>query len=153
MAPRFANPTAPAERRCSPDMDGLGDGRDHHRDRPFNPALTLTFYRLRKVALRDTVFYCAAQLLGAMAGVALASLVLEGAPAHKAVRYAATIPGIHGEAFYVNTIAFVAELVISCILMARSCSHPITKSWRLIRITLPPSWLRYTSLSNLPCPV
>jgi len=27
------------------------------------------------------------------------------------------------------------------------------KSWRLIRITLPPSWLPYTSLSNLPCPV
>ena len=35
MAPRFANPATPAERRCSPDVDGLGDGRDHHRDRPF----------------------------------------------------------------------------------------------------------------------
>jgi aquaporin Z len=84
----------------------------------FNPALTLTFYRLDKVALWDAVFYCAAQLPGAVAGVALASLVLQGAPAHKAVRYAATIPGIHGEAFYVNTIAFVAELAISFILMS-----------------------------------
>jgi len=36
---------------------------------------------------------------------------------------------------------------------ARSCSRPITKSWRLIHMTLPPSWLRYTSLSNLPYPV
>jgi aquaporin Z len=84
----------------------------------FNPALTLTFYRLGKVALWDTVFYCAAQLAGAVAGVALASRVLQGAPAHKAVRYAATLPGIHGEAFYVNTIAFVAELAISFVLMS-----------------------------------
>jgi aquaporin Z len=79
----------------------------------FNPALTLTFYRLDKVALWDAVFYCFAQLSGAVAGVALASLVLQGAPAHKAVRYAATLPGIYGE-----TIAFVAELIISFILMS-----------------------------------
>jgi len=84
----------------------------------FNPAVTFTFYRLRKVALWDTVFYSAAQLLGAVAGVALASLVLAGAPAHQAVRYAATLPGIHGEAFYVNTIAFAAELSISFVLMS-----------------------------------
>jgi aquaporin Z len=79
----------------------------------FNPGVTFTFYRLKKVALWDAVFYCAAQLLGAVAGVALASLVLEGAPAHKAVRYAATIPGIYGD-----RIAFVAELAISFILMS-----------------------------------
>ena len=78
----------------------------------FNPAVTITFYRLRKVALWDAAFYCAAQFLGAVAGVALASLVLEGAPAHKAVRYAATVPGIYGD-----TIALVAELAISFILM------------------------------------
>ncbi len=79
----------------------------------FNPAVTFAFYRLRKVALWDAVFYCSAQLLGAVAGVALASLMLQGAPAHKAVRYAATIPGIYG-----NLIAFVAELAISFILMS-----------------------------------
>jgi aquaporin Z len=77
-----------------------------------NPAVTITFYRLGKAALWDAVFYCAAQLLGAVAGVALASLVLQGAPAHKAVRYAATVPGIYGD-----TIALVAELAISFILM------------------------------------
>jgi aquaporin Z len=79
----------------------------------FNPAVTFTFYRLQKVALWDAVFYCVSQLLGAAAGVALASLVLQGAPAHKAVRYAATIPGIYGD-----TVAFVAELAISFILMS-----------------------------------
>ena len=52
----------------------------------FNPALTFTSYRLRKVALWDGVFYCTAQFLGAVAGVAIGSLALQGAPAHKAVR-------------------------------------------------------------------
>ncbi len=83
----------------------------------FNPAVTLAFYRLGKVAAWDAAFYCAAQLAGAVAGVALASVVLQGAPAHKAVRYAATMPGIHGGAFYVDSIALVAELAISFTLM------------------------------------
>ena len=78
----------------------------------FNPAVTIAFYRLGKVAAWDAVFYCAAQFLGALAGVTLASLVLQHAPAHKAVRYAATLPGIYGEG-----IAFVAELTISFLLM------------------------------------
>jgi aquaporin Z len=79
----------------------------------FNPAVTFAFYRMGKVALWDAVFYSAAQLLGAVAGVTLASLVLEGAPAHNAVRYAATLPGIYGD-----FVAFVAELAISFILMS-----------------------------------
>jgi aquaporin Z len=79
----------------------------------FNPAVTFTFYRLGKVTLWDVLFYCIAQLSGAVAGVALASLLLRGAPAHHAVRYAATLPGIYG-----NGIAFVAELVISFLLMS-----------------------------------
>lgn len=79
----------------------------------FNPAVTFAFYRLKKVAPWDAAFYCTMQLLGAIAGVALASLVLKGAPAHQAVRYAATIPGIYGDA-----IAFEAELAISFVLMS-----------------------------------
>jgi aquaporin Z len=79
----------------------------------FNPAVTFAFYRLGKVAPWDTVFYSAGQLVGAVSGVGLASLVLQGAPSHKAVRYAATVPGIYGD-----SIAFVAELIISFILMS-----------------------------------
>ena len=79
----------------------------------FNPAITFTFYRLGKVTPWDALFYCAAQLSGALSGVALASLLLRGAPAHHAVRYAATLPGIYGDG-----IAFVAELMISFLLMS-----------------------------------
>jgi len=78
----------------------------------FNPAITLTFYRLGKVEVWDTWFYVIAQFLGAIGGVALASYVLRGALENHAVRYAVTAPGRYGRA-----IAFVAELTISFILM------------------------------------
>ena len=60
----------------------------------------------------DAKFDCATQFLGAATGVALAMLVLEGAPASHSVRYAGQCTGIYGD-----TIAFVAELAISFILM------------------------------------
>lgn len=78
----------------------------------FNPAITSTFYRLGKVEFWDTWFYVIAQFLGAIIGVALAGYVLRGAPAHHAVRYAVTVPGMYGGA-----AAFLAELTISFILM------------------------------------
>jgi aquaporin Z len=79
----------------------------------FNPAVTFTFYRLGKMMPWDAGFYCVAQLSGAVAGVAFASLLLRRAPAHHAVRYAATMPGTYGDG-----IAFVAELLISLLLMS-----------------------------------
>jgi aquaporin Z len=78
----------------------------------FNPAVTLTFYRLGKVTWWDAAFYWSAQFLGTVAGVALACFALHGSPGHEAVHYAATIPCNYGDA-----IAFVAELAISFVLM------------------------------------
>lgn len=78
----------------------------------FNPAITLTFYRLGKVEFWDAWFYVVAQFLGAIGGVTLAKYVLRGALAHDAVRYAVTVPGVYGSA-----VAFVAELTISFLLM------------------------------------
>ena len=78
----------------------------------FNPAVTLTFYRLGKVKALDAVFYAIAQFLGAVGGVAIAAAVLRGALAHNAVRYAVTVPGIYG-----NALAFVGEFAISFGLM------------------------------------
>jgi aquaporin Z len=79
----------------------------------FNPAITLTFYRLGKVEFWDAWFYVIAQFLGALSGVALARYILRGTLAHYAVRYAVTVPGMYG-----NAIAFAAELTISFILMS-----------------------------------
>ena len=77
-----------------------------------NPALTLAFYRLGKVAPWDLSFYVTAQFVGAAGGVVLAAFVLRVAPGNDPIRYAVTAPGVYG-----NTGAFVAELTISFGLM------------------------------------
>ncbi len=77
----------------------------------FNPAMTVAFYRLGKIARWDASFYGVAQFLGAISGVAMATLLLRGAPGDGAVRYAVTA-GVYGWA-----VAFAAELAISFLLM------------------------------------
>lgn len=79
----------------------------------FNPAVSLTFFRLGKIAGRDAAMYLVAQLIGAVMGTAFASLCLHSAVAHPAVRYVVTVPGANGSA-----VAFVAELAISFVLMS-----------------------------------
>jgi aquaporin Z len=88
----------------------------------FNPAVTLTFWRLKRVAAPDAVAYMVFQFLGAAAGVAVASLLLGMRIAHPNVNYAATLPGPGGPAR-----AFLAEITISFILMSvilSVSSHP-----------------------------
>jgi aquaporin Z len=93
-----------------------------------NPAVTLTFLRLRKVAAWDGIFYMASQFLGGVAGV-LAVRASLGRPFTEApVRYAVTVPGPAGAA-----AAFSAELAISFVLMCSvlwTSNHP-----RLARFT------------------
>jgi aquaporin Z len=74
-----------------------------------NPAVTLTFYRLGKIARWDAVFYVLVQFCGAIAGVGVSALLL-GRPvlSDPSVRYVATVPGDWGV-----SAAFLAELVIS----------------------------------------
>jgi len=78
----------------------------------FNPATTLTFYRLGKVSPKDTVAYVLAQFAGGALGVLLAAVGLGSLLAHERVHYAVTAPGSYGVA-----VAWVAELVIAFLLM------------------------------------
>lgn len=78
----------------------------------YNPAVTLAFARLGKIARGDVVGYVSAQFVGALAGVFLAGLVVRNMLAHSEVHYAVTRPGSGGVA-----VAFIAEAVISWILM------------------------------------
>jgi aquaporin Z len=78
----------------------------------FNPAITVTFYRLGKVEFWDLCFYVIAQFAGAVLGVCVARYVLLGALGDHAVHYAVTAPGIFGD-----WVAFLAELTISFVLM------------------------------------
>jgi aquaporin Z len=78
----------------------------------FNPAVTLTFFRLGKVQAKDATFYVLAQFVGGASGVLLAAQLIGSPVGHPSVNYAVTLPGTHGQA-----VAFVAELLISFVLM------------------------------------
>jgi aquaporin Z len=77
-----------------------------------NPAVTLTFLRLRKIHGWDAVFFIAAQTLGGTAGVLIVAAVFGSAFTDVPVNYAVTMPGAAGP-----WIAFLAELLISGALM------------------------------------
>jgi aquaporin Z len=94
----------------------------------FNPATTLAFWRLGKVASPDAVFYVLAQTVGGLVGVLLSAALLGPALADPSVQYVATVPGPVGPVG-----AFVGEAVISFILM--SVVLGVSNTARLARFT------------------
>ena len=93
-----------------------------------NPAVTLTFLRLRKIAPLDAAGYVLAQFLGGFVGIGLAIIVFAGLPAHPSVNFVATVPGSTGAA-----TAFAAELTMSFLLM--TVVLRMTNTPRLARFT------------------
>jgi aquaporin Z len=77
-----------------------------------NPAVTLTFWRLGKVATWDALFYVLAQFLGGLFGVLLLAAILGPPFLEPPVSAVVTVPGEAGGA-----VAFLAEWVISLVLM------------------------------------
>jgi aquaporin Z len=77
-----------------------------------NPAVTLTFFRLGKLALSDFIGYVTAQFTGAIVGIAAAAVALGGIASAPSVNYVTTVPGPTGDG-----VAFVAEAAISFVLM------------------------------------
>src|SRR5437867_1426233 len=96
----------------------------------FNPAVTLTFWRLGKVKNWDAMFYIIAQFIGAIAGVFAVTLFVREAISHPTVNYAATLPGMQGV-----IVAFIAEFVIAFVLMSV-----------VLRVSNTPHLARYTGL-------
>jgi aquaporin Z len=79
----------------------------------FNPATTLAFFRLGKVAPRDAAAYVLAQFVGGAVGVMVIAAALGPLLGHERVHYAATLPGAYGVG-----VAWAAEFVITFILMS-----------------------------------
>jgi aquaporin Z len=77
-----------------------------------NPAVTLNFALLGKIAWRDALFYIAAQFTGGIAGVFAARLLMGPPLGHPAVNYVVTAPGAAGP-----WRAFEAEVLISALMM------------------------------------
>src|SRR5207249_4530206 len=96
----------------------------------FNPAVTLTFWRLGKVKNWDAFFYIIAQFIGGIVGVFAVAVFIREALSHPAVNYAATLPGPHG-----IIVAFVAEFAIAFVLMSV-----------VLRVSNTPHIARYTGL-------
>ncbi len=78
----------------------------------FNPAITLTYLRLGKIARWDAIFYVVFEFIGGVLGEAVSALVLGSSLAAPTVDYAVTVPGRYGTA-----AAFFAELIMSMLLM------------------------------------
>jgi aquaporin Z len=94
----------------------------------FNPAVTLAFLRLGKIAPWDATFYVASQFAGGLLGVLLVAAGLRRVLEHPAVNYAVTVPGASGEG-----IAFLAEALISFVLMLTLLF--VSNTRRLARLT------------------
>ena len=77
-----------------------------------NPAVTLAFTRLGRVAPRDAACYIAFQFAGGALGMALMARLLEPRLADPRVNYVVTAPGMAGIA-----LAFLAEALLSLGLM------------------------------------
>lgn len=93
-----------------------------------NPAITLSFLRLRKIRPFDALFYILAQIIGGTIGVIVAALLWGDLFTSPPVHYAVTRIGSTGE-----VMGFVAEAIISFVLMAIILFF--TTSIRLIRYT------------------
>jgi aquaporin Z len=92
-----------------------------------NPAVTLTFARLGRVAPRDAAAYVFAQFVGGVLGVLLARVIAGELLADRAVSYAVTVPGAQGP-----WVAFAAEVGISFVLMTvvlAVAGHPRYGRW------------------------
>jgi aquaporin Z len=94
-----------------------------------NPATTLTFWRLGRIRGADVAGYVGGQLIGAVLGVALASVLFGPRLADASVNYVVTRPGPWGVG-----PALLGEVLISAVLMG-------------VVVTLTGSrWARYTGL-------
>lgn len=93
----------------------------------YNPAVTLTFYRLGKVAALDAVGYITAQFVGGCLGMWVAVWSFRPWIGDPHVQYVATIPGRWG-----SGVAWLAEFLIAFVLMSvvlTVSSKPRVERW------------------------
>lgn len=78
-----------------------------------NPAVTLSFVRLNRIAAWDATFYIGAQFVGGAVGIHLIGVLLPMPLNDPSVNYVTTMPGSDGAA-----AAWIAEFIISFALMS-----------------------------------
>lgn len=107
-----------------------------------NPAVTLTFLRLGRVAPPDAAGYVLAQFAGGAAGLLVAATVLGAPLADAPVRHVTTVPGAAGPG-----VAFAAEFIISFLLMSAVLLASNDRRWHratgLVAGTLVAIWITF----------
>ena len=86
----------------------------------FNPAVTLSFAQLGRVAPRDALAYVAAQFVGGVAGVLAVRVLAGDLVADASVRYAVTEPGRLGTGVALGAEALISFLLMSTVLAVSS---------------------------------
>lgn len=94
----------------------------------FNPAVTLTFFRLGKLAPWDAAFYILAQFIGGAVGIAIAAALLGEAFTNLPVNYIVTVPGVWGWMAALLAEALMAFGLMSMVLVVSNHPklHPLT---------------------------
>ncbi len=89
----------------------------------FNPAVTLTFWRLGKVEHWDAIFYALFQFVGGTLGVYLSTLLLGMIIADPTVNYVVTVPGSAGVWVALGAEALISFIQISMVLRVANRKH------------------------------
>jgi len=89
-----------------------------------NPAVTLTFFALGKIAAWDALFYVMFQFIGGVSGVALAGALIGPPLRNSNVNYVVTAPGPDGP-----WTAWIAEFVISTLMMSTVLYVSNSRQW------------------------
>ena len=91
-----------------------------------NPAVTITFFRLKKITALDAFGYIVAQFIGGLLGVLIVALILGSSFTEYPINYVVTVPGQWGW-----IVALIAEFILSLILMLMvlftSNNHQLSK--------------------------
>lgn len=90
-----------------------------------NPSVTWAFYRLGKIRLSHAVLYTAAQFAGAIAGAQLLKAAMGAWFSHPKIGYGVTKPMPP----HTSSRAFIAEAIISFVLMAVTLMAITSKRW------------------------
>jgi len=92
-----------------------------------NPSITLSYLRLARTKPTDAAGYVAFQLVGGIAGVALANAVFGPLVAHPAVNFVATVPGEPAGLWAFPAEALISFLMMTTVLVTSSLES--TKNW------------------------
>lgn len=90
-----------------------------------NPAVTLAFLRLNRIAWRDAVYYIIAQLSGAVLGMQIASFIWGHYLTRADIDFITTTPGNAGAG-----VALLVETVVSFLLMSSIIFTSDRKGWQ-----------------------